>query len=652
MLAPRPPRRPRAILSALLSLGIHLFVVIPFLLPRLLIVHDPPAIELTYLDDQDAAPDGKTDKKDESRPEPPRLAQADKPKVEEPPAPEPEKRKEKERKEEEKKLRPLEVIPNAHLKMVDQDQFPEEEDNPDAHYLAQENHRAEKETRAEQSNLLRNQQGEAVSSPSESEKKEPGDKDHKVAELMDRAGDAKKLPVQNLTEPERGPALDLSKERPSPPLNTPLAMRDEQVKAQDGLEMATPGDAPTPLQQEGRDADSQAQPHAGARARLGLTHDDYERIVGFEVAEAERRAAALSQRSHTPGRWDRLEQKLSLMRSSLENFTPTVRPGNQTELGTRKHPFAAYIATMHRQIHKFWGYGFLADIELRPSGPFSDMALWTGVEITLKPDGTIDRLIIEHPSGQSAFDVAAMDAVMSAGPFPAPPPAIKSRDGKVYLSWRFHRDERQCATDFVDPHILTIPPRESPGDAVARPAPKKELDLYSMGRPQRTPRAGSGMKSGPFRPSAPPQLAPEAPEPKEPMEEKAPRRAATATGGVGGVPAEARVAAEKWLTAYRKGDARWLAGYSAVPFSAGGKTVAEDGTELRAMYHEMLKEGDERGGTLSFFTPDEIRRKLGRLPPGGAEEDMMFAMLKSGQTDLLLLLQPADKGWRVVGIDR
>jgi TonB family protein len=298
-----------------------------------------------------------------------------------------------------------------------------------------------------------------------------------------------------------------------------------------------------------------------------------------------------------------------MMRSSLENFTPAVKPGNQSELGTRRHPFAGYIAGMHRQIHKFWGFGFLVELDGKsPSNPLNDPNLWTGLEIALKPDGTVDRLVIAHPSGNGVFDAAAMDAVMSAAPFPAPPDVIKSRDGKIYLTWRFHRDARQCATDFVDAHILITPPRGTP----EMPPPERprlaQNDEAPRGRtPLRLPLFGLG------------------------------------GGGAGARPAQPQAT---------KGDVRWLAGYSAVPFSAHGKTIAEDAESLRSMYRQMVGEKEQRAGTLAFYTPAQIKQKIGRIPAGGDEDDMVFAMLKSGADDMVLLLQQADKGWRVVGIDR
>src|SRR5262249_58332987 len=76
-------------------------------------------------------------------------------------------------------------------------------------------------------------------------------------------------------------------------------------------------------------------------------------------------------------------------------------------------------------------------------------------------DETIDRLTVAGRSGFLPFDVAAMDVVMSAGPFPDPPAAIRSKNGKIYLHWRFHRDDRACGTFGVDPYILGTPPEDT-----------------------------------------------------------------------------------------------------------------------------------------------------------------------------------------------
>src|SRR5262249_54113613 len=191
---------------------------------------------------------------------------------------------------------------------------------------------------------------------------------------------------------------------------------------------------------------------AGARGpKLQISMDDYERIVGKDKIQDE---IALGQRqtSHKKGRW---EKKMEQIHSALENFTPEVKPGNQTALGTRAAPFAVFIARMHRKIHELWGFGFLEDLDGKSnSNPMNDRELEVTLEIVLNSDGTLDKATIVKPSGILTFDVAAIDTVQNAGPFEAPPEAIKSGNGKVYLHWTFHRDERQCSPYFADPFIL------------------------------------------------------------------------------------------------------------------------------------------------------------------------------------------------------
>src|SRR5205823_393790 len=131
-------------------------------------------------------------------------------------------------------------------------------------------------------------------------------------------------------------------------------------------------------------------------------------IEGFAAAEAERRQAAKAERSHTAGRYDRYLKSMAALRSSIENFTPAVRPGNQSELGTRASPFAAYITAMHRQIHKLFTLGFLADIDARNDSAYANEELWTQLEIVVKGDGSVERVGIVRTSGLLAFDVAAI----------------------------------------------------------------------------------------------------------------------------------------------------------------------------------------------------------------------------------------------------
>src|SRR5690349_9047406 len=136
-------KKARLIIAGCLSAGLHLFVVVPFGIARLLI-DTSPELAVTFIEADDGPAADAPALTDKPEPEKPKLAEADKPKPEpekEPPEPAAREEKQKPEEREAPKPPPLVVIPDAHLKMVDQEQFPDEADNPDAHYLAQKNHR-------------------------------------------------------------------------------------------------------------------------------------------------------------------------------------------------------------------------------------------------------------------------------------------------------------------------------------------------------------------------------------------------------------------------------------------------------------------------------------------------------------------------------
>ena len=390
----------------------------------------------------------------------------------------------------------------------------------------------------------------------------------------------------------------------------------------------------------------------------------YDQIEGFQAAETERRQAALAQKSHVAGRYDRYLKSAAAIRSSIENFTPAVRPGNQSELGTRASPFAAYITAMHRQIHKLFTLGFLSDIEMRSDSAYANDELWTQLEIVVKGDGSVERVGIVHGSGLLAFDVAAIDSVMSAAPFPPPPSVIKSANGKVYLDWQFHRDERACGTFGVDPHILTTVAENSEHDTSETGAQAKAMQRAAQ-RAGGAGGAGNAAGTGaanlgqPVAGEGPRRLQREKEVTERPRgdDEVPTAKPAAPTVVVPEVTSEVRAAAEGWFASYDRGDAAWLAGWSATPFTAAGEVVARDGGALKTMYKQLLAEAPGGAGKravagLEVLTPAGIRGKLGGLPPGGEPSDMLFAVGKAGGEEFILLLKKSSQGWRVCGVDR
>jgi TonB family protein len=613
--------------------------VIPKILGPLLEKPEVP-LEVSYAPDLPSTPE--------------ELAKADKEKpITDEPVPDPEKRKKDKDKPEAKAPEPATVtppevakveppkvplpkaepvkpppVPDKHALFVDQDKFPEEADNTDAHYLAQKNHRTQNETRAKNTNLIRETQSpnEAMSEENQNQSPDVGGKKDKVAELENHQGADKTLPRSSPMQGEEGTSTE-------PQKPGPLSMRDltprsavravEGQRAREGVEQQEQGAGNLPMARIGRDSVRGHAAQKGGQANLRLDHHNYDNIEGFGTAEKERNQAARAESSHKKGRYDKYLAKVAAMRSSIENFNPEVKVGNQTELGTRASPFAGYITAMHRQIHKLFGDGFLGDVEAHyGKTPYDDLTLWTKLEIVVKSDGSVEKVNIVRSSGVTGFDVAAIDSVMSAAPFPSPPKEIRSANGRVYLHWQFHRDETACSPIYADPFILTTPPSE----------PQDNADAVSH-VPSEAPRKLKREKN---------------------EDETVAVAHPAAEVVVPEVTAEVRSAAEGWFAAYTRGSVSWLAGWSATPFTAGGEVVAKDGDKLKVIYKQLVAEAPPQRAVTGFevLTPAGIRGKLGGLPPGGQEKDMLFAVGKAGSEEFILLLKKSSQGWRVCGIDR
>jgi TonB family protein len=536
---------------------------------------------------------------------------------------------------------PQPVVIDKRKQMVDQTRFPEEPDNAEAKYLAQTNHRAAQDTRMESTNLIRESNGaERTSQANENQDKNAGEREQKIAELENKRGTD--LPREAPQQGKEGQSQDPRERKPGP-----LAMRNlipraterNEVQQREGVERQEREAGELPMQRKGQDGQrAGASKKGGDKPQLTLDHHAYDNIEGFATAERERHEAAKAERSHVRGRYDRYNDKLTALRSSLENFTPDVKLGNQAELGTRASPFAGYITAMHRQIHKIFTFGFLADQEGKLGrGAFEDETLWTQVQIALNPDGTVDKLGIVRASGNVAFDAVAIDSVMSAAPFPKPPQAIRSANGKVYMDWQFHRDERACGTFGVDPHILTTPAEGIQHDTTETGAgiPKRTTHAAAPANARAPLLPSGGEDEGPRHlqrePEKPPAVAPSVPD----------------------ITSEVQTAAEGWFAAWTRGDVSWLAGWSAVPFQAGGHVAARTPDALKNMYKQMLAEVDKRKcGPIEILTPGGVRAKTGGLPPGGEEGGMLFAVAESGGERFVLLLRKSDQGWRVAGLVR
>lgn len=231
-----------------------------------------------------------------------------------------------------------------------------------------------------------------------------------------------------------------------------------------------------------------AQARAGARGgeQLGLSYAEFESVFGEEELRQEREARLEERRSRSRGRARAAEW--NAFRAAIENYTPEVRPGNQTALNAAASPFATFLSDMHRRIHREFADRYIAGLGPDSPGGVNDPSLRTTLEIAVNEDGSIHRVGIVRTSGNTLYDFGAFASVWRAQPLPRPPAIILSGDGRAWLRWHFDRGPRHCGTWNAEPYMLA-----NGTGPVDRGEPEQgELP---------TPGAGEGLDLGPALPA-------------------------------------------------------------------------------------------------------------------------------------------------------
>lgn len=339
-----------------------------------------------------------------------------------------------------KKKKPKPQPPKERLKMVEQD--PEENTPPPdkADYLSNVDRKVEKQTRAKDARLDSQRPAKKKAAPRE---KEAQKESKKQKERKAQAARAEQSPLLKMRGHEKAQPAATQ-------VNDALATRDHG-----SLSRKSKASAAT--------AQGEQQATSNPRPRMGLAGSlaAMQAAITPQVASEGRKAIKKPQKA---GIWDKARKRYA---SPLDNVVPEVQAGNQTALNSRKHPFAQYIAAMHREIHAEWGEGVLRRWDSLPSNhAWNDFSLWTRVEIVLWPSGEIDSVKTIRRSGNSSFDGVARNSVYNAGPYPNAPEQILSGNGKVYIHWAFHRNAYACGTFGAEPFILDNAgrgPRPDPG---------------------------------------------------------------------------------------------------------------------------------------------------------------------------------------------
>ena len=411
------------------------------------------------------------------------------------------------KKEEEKK--PI-VLPEDPLKdrriAVRQHAAANQQDNPSAHFIADEANHVEKETVATQTSHDRDDVNPTPGGNHPNSEKQPGDSEKtRIAESDEHKGEKMRAPGEKgadldvvhepkIPKPEPQPAaateppapqaqrtagLDRNPTAPAqapgslapqpPPGGETPASPDVQTAPGGGWTFnparagGAPGSVPAPT--SGTTAPPLpggkmwSLPGLGAQSAPGqmntnIRTNQIASIVGQDNLRKLREADGERRKSEHRGAW--AASSFERWRSAIENYVSSVKPGNQTALNTAQVPFASYLNGMHNRIHPIFADSFLDSLDsLPPNHPMNDKHLLTRLEIVLTKEGRLKKMGIVKTSGITAFDIAALDAVDRAQPFGPAPSAIVSGDGNVYLHWEFHRDEMYaCSTMGARPFIL------------------------------------------------------------------------------------------------------------------------------------------------------------------------------------------------------
>jgi hypothetical protein len=407
----------------------------------------------------------------------------------------------------------LQMEPQKRISVRQHVEDKNQQDNPDAKFLGEHANRVQEESQAKITSTDQDHPNPTPGSspPDRATTKEPGNGDEtRVASAFGDQDEGSALaPPPPEVEPRVKPVPDQppspqtgaaeesaarqsnhphsAQEGQKPQIEDPGAKTSPNLVAGDQGDYSMGGPAPARPKRKRLPPVKSTQPSdwyglgsgmtTASGIQLNLSHSDAVAVVGQNQLQADRRMDQLRRRSKRAGSW-----KLAgfeRYRSAIENYVPSVKPGNTTALNAARSPFATYLNDIHNRIHPIFADDFLGSLDRLPrSDPMNRPDLKTEVEIVVSQlDGSLVRRGLTKSSGILQFDVSALASVDRAAPFGTPPAAIVSPDGNVYLHWEFYRNpDFACSTYFAHPFILKAAPKPtSPEPAPTEPGPREPL---------------------------------------------------------------------------------------------------------------------------------------------------------------------------------
>lgn len=123
--------------------------------------------------------------------------------------------------------------------------------------------------------------------------------------------------------------------------------------------------------------------------------------------------------------------------SGTMDYLPDVDDGEDTALNAKKWRFASFFNRVKKQVQEQW---HPAEVYRRrdPTGAiYGHINRLTIVQVKLKPDGFLNKVFLQQPSGLDFLDDEALEAFKMAQPFPNPPKQLVEADGLIHFSFGF-----------------------------------------------------------------------------------------------------------------------------------------------------------------------------------------------------------------------
>lgn len=134
-----------------------------------------------------------------------------------------------------------------------------------------------------------------------------------------------------------------------------------------------------------------------------------------------------------------------------EALPQEVKVGSFTALNTDRHLFYSFYARVEEKIRGTWEDQVYKTMRQTPAEKLQAnvRSRWvTHLEVLVKPNGRLAKILTMKESGLTGFDQSAIQAFIQADYFPNPPKEMIQEDGFIHMKYSFtvHTDPRSVAS--------------------------------------------------------------------------------------------------------------------------------------------------------------------------------------------------------------